>query len=243
MDSQTVLLLALAMGMAATLYASVGHGGASAYLAIMALAGIAPETMRPTALALNLVVSAIAFANYARAGHFDWRLFVTVAIPAIPLAFIGGMAQLPDQLYRPVVGAILLFAAIQFAWKPNRATRQPPRPAILAGSGGALGLLAGLTGTGGGIFLSPLLLSAGWAKPRTTAAVAAAFIFVNSLAGLAGNLSALGELPQGLGWLALAVGAGGLVGSRLGAVVVSRTILMRSLALVLVIAGGKLLLT
>lgn len=243
MDSETLVMLALAMGLAATLYSSVGHGGASAYLAIMALAGIAPATMRPTALALNVVVSAIALANYSRAGHFDRRLFLTVAIPAIPFAFIGGMTQLPDQLYRPVVGVILLLAAIQFAWKPDRVMSQPPRTLVLIAAGGALGLLAGLTGTGGGIFLSPLLLITGWARPRTTAAVAAAFIFVNSLAGLTGNLSNLSELPLGLGWLALAVGAGGLIGSRLGAVLVSRTILMRLLALVLVIAGGKLLLT
>ena len=243
MDTETLVMLAVAMGLAAILYSSVGHGGASAYLAIMALAGIAPATMRPTALALNVVVSAIAFANYSRAGHFDRRLFLAVAIPAIPFAFIGGMTQLPDHLYRPVVGVILLLAAIQFAWKPDRTMSQPPRSFVLIAAGGALGLLAGLTGTGGGIFLSPLLLITGWAKPRTTAAVAAAFIFVNSLAGLAGNASALGELPFGLGWLALAVGAGGLIGSRLGAVVVSRTILMRLLALVLVIAGGKLLFT
>lgn len=243
MESETLVMLAVAMGLAATLYSSVGHGGASAYLAIMALAGTAPTTMRPTALALNLVVSAIAFANYFRAGHFDSRLFLTVAIPAIPLAFIGGMTQLPDNIYRPIVGVILLLAAIQFAWKPNRNLNQPPRSLVLIAAGAALGLLAGLTGTGGGIFLSPLLLITGWAKPRTTAAVASAFIFVNSLAGLAGNLSPVGELPPGLGWLALAVGAGGLVGSRLGAVMASRTILMRLLALVLVIAGVKLLFT
>lgn len=243
MDFETLVMLALAMGLAAALYSSVGHGGASAYLAIMALVGTAPATMRPTALALNLVVSAIALANYSRAGHFDRRLFLTVAIPAIPFAFIGGMTQLPDHLYRPVVGIILLLAAIQFAWKPDRTVSQSPRTLVLIAAGGTLGLLAGLTGTGGGIFLSPLLLITGWARPRTTAAVAAAFIFVNSLAGLAGNVSTLGELPSGLGWLALAVGVGGLIGSRLGAVLVSRTMLMRLLALVLVIAGGKLLFT
>lgn len=243
MDLTTLIVLAAAMGLAAMLYSSVGHGGASAYLAIMALANIAPATMRPTALTLNLVVSAIALASYARAGHLDRRLFLTVAIPAIPLAFLGGMLRLPDELYRPIVGLVLLFAAIQFAWKPDRPLRQQPHGFILIAAGGALGLLAGLTGTGGGIFLSPLLLLFGWAKPRTTAAVAAAFIFVNSLAGLAGNWSALGALPPGLGWLAAAVAAGGLIGSRLGAVIVSRAALMRLLALVLVIAGLKLLLT
>lgn len=242
MDADTLISVAAAMGLAAMLYSSVGHGGASAYLAIMALAGIAPATMRPTALSLNLVVSAIALTNYYRAGHFDRRLFLVVALPAIPLAFVGGMAQLPDELYRPIVGLVLLLAAMQFARKPNRAMRERPHLSVLMAVGGALGLLAGLTGTGGGIFLSPLLLLTGWAAPRTTAAVAAAFIFVNSLAGLAGNATALGELPVGVGWLALAVGAGGLIGSRLGAVIVSRTTLMRLLALVLVIAGGKLVL-
>lgn len=158
MDLTTLIVLAAAMGLAAMLYSSVGHGGASAYLAIMALANIAPATMRPTALTLNLVVSAIALSSYARAGHFDRRLFLTVAIPAIPLAFLGGMLRLPDELYRPIVGLVLLFAAIQFAWKPNRPLRQRPHGFILIAAGGALGLLAGLTGTGGGIFLSPLLL-------------------------------------------------------------------------------------
>ncbi|MGI8944342.1 MAG: sulfite exporter TauE/SafE family protein [Qipengyuania sp.] len=243
MDPTALVMLAVAMGLAATLYSSVGHGGASAYLAIMALAEVAPSTMRPTALALNLVVSAIALSNFWRAGHFDRRMFLTVAIPAIPLAFLGGMTQLPDELYRPIVGLLLLFAAIQFAWEPDRPVRRPPHAFVLMAAGGALGMLAGLTGTGGGIFLSPLLLLTGWARPRTTAAVAAAFIFVNSLAGLAGNLSALGELPPGLAWLAAAVAAGGLIGSRLGAVIVSRGALMRLLAVVLVIAGSKLLLT
>ena len=153
------------------------------------------------------------------------------------------MAKLSDELYRPIVGLVLLVAAIQFAWKPDRTMRERPHVLVLMAAGSALGLLAGRTGTGGGIFLSPLLLLTGWAAPRTTAAVAAAFILVNSLAGLAGNVTALGELPEGVGWLAIAVGAGGLLGSRLGAIMVSRTTLMRLLALVLVIAGTKLLLT
>lgn len=164
MDADTLIILAAAMGLAAMLYSSVGHGGASAYLAIMALAGIAPTTMRPTALALNLVVSAIALTNYYRAGHFDRRLFLVVALPAVPLAFVGGMAQLPDELYRPIVGLVLLLAAMQFAWKPYRSMRERPHLMVLMAAGGALGLLAGLTGTGGGIFLSPLLLLTGWLR-------------------------------------------------------------------------------
>lgn len=243
MSGEVLAALAIAMGLAAILYSSVGHGGASAYLAIMALAGIAPDTMRPVALTLNLVVSAIALATYARAGHFDWRLFLSVALPAMPLAYLGGQIDLPAEIYRSLVGAVLLVAAAQFAWKPHTAAPAAPRTPVLAGASAGLGLLAGLTGTGGGIFLSPLLLATGWAAARTTAAVSAGFIFVNSAAGLAGNLGAVGALPQGVGWLALAVALGGVIGSRLGARIVSRTVLMRLLAAVLFIAGLKLILT
>lgn len=243
MSGEVLAALAIAMGLAAILYSAVGHGGASAYLAIVALAGIAPDIMRPVALTLNLVVSAIALATYARAGHFDWRLFLSVALPAMPLAYLGGQIDLPAENYRPLVGAVLLVAAAQFAWKPQTAAPAAPRRPVLAGARAGLGLLAALTGTVGGIFLSPLLLATGWAAARTTAAVSAGFIFVNSAAGLAGNLGAVGALPQGVGWLALAVALGGVIGSRLGARIVGRTVLMRLLAAVLFIAGLKLILT
>ena len=235
--------LVVAMGLAAMLYASVGHGGASAYLAIMALADMAPAVMRPTALALNLVVAGIAFAAFARAGHFDRRLFLLAAVPAVPLAFVGGQIALDDAIYRPLVGVVLLVAAAQFAWQPDARRSAQPRPMLVMIAGAALGFLAGLTGTGGGIFLSPLLLVTGWATPRTTAAVSAAFILVNSAAGLAGNLALVGALPNETPWLMGAVALGGLAGARLGAVMVSRATLMRLLAAVLVVAGGKLVLT
>ena len=246
MDGISLFALALAMALAAALYASVGHGGASAYLALMALFAVAPATMRPTALALNLLVAGIGSIAYFRAGQFNLRLFLLFALPAIPFAFLGGSMELPPQLYRPLVGITLWAAAARLAWDPKRSpTRsiEAPAPAIAIPVGALLGLLAGLTGTGGGIFLSPLILLLGWEEPRKTSGVAAAFILANSIAGLAGNLSSLGSLPAELPFLLAAVGIGGLAGAFMGARRLPRPALLRILALVLAIAGAKLIFT
>ena len=189
MEEFVVAALAAGMLVAAFGYASVGHGGASAYLAAMALAGIAPPEMRPVALLLNILVSSLATWKFWRAGHFRWRLFWPFAAVSIPLAYVGGAITLPGQAYKVLVGLVLLYAAWQL-WHSVRAgdemreLREPPLGwAMLIGA--AMGLLAGLTGVGGGIFLSPLLLMLGWAGTKQTSAVAAPFILVNSIAGLA----------------------------------------------------------
>ncbi|MCU0810887.1 MAG: sulfite exporter TauE/SafE family protein [Thiobacillaceae bacterium] len=217
----------------ALLYASVGHGGASAYLAIMALAGLAPAEMKPIALMLNVVVATIGTYKYVRAGCFDARLLAWFALFSLPLAYVGGSLSLPDAWFKPVVGVVLLFAA----WR----MLSPAMSVRIAISGGAMGFLSGLTGVGGGIFLSPLVLLLGWASTRVTSGVAAAFILLNSLAGLAGFFTH-GSLPQSaaLPWWVLAVAAGGWLGAEIGSRRIAPTWIRRLLALVLAIAGSKL---
>src|SRR5687767_7507145 len=244
MDSATILWIALLMGLAAALYSTVGHGGASAYLAIMALFAVAPETMRPTALALNLVVAGFAALRYWRAGQINLRLAAAFLVTAAPAAFVGGAIPVPPDLYRPLVGIVLWVGAARLFWQPERLAEREPHPpslAIALPAGAGLGLLAGLTGTGGGIFLSPLIILLGWEDARRTSGVAAAFIFVNSLAGLAGNLASVRSLPGELPILIGAVAAGALAGTWLGVGRLPKPRLLQGLGLVLLIAGAKLI--
>ena len=241
----TVALLAAGMLVAAFAYASVGHGGASAYIAAMALAGIAPAEMRPIALVLNVLVSAIATYKFARAGHFNWRLFWPFAVVSVPMAFIGGAITLSGQAYKILVGVVLLYAAWQLwrsarAGEEMRAIRQPAL-AVAMGIGAALGLLAGLTGVGGGIFLSPLLLMLGWAGTKQTSAISAPFILVNSIAGLvAGFAVKSASLPSYIWILGAAVIAGGWLGAEYGSRRFANPLVRRILAVVLALAGAKM---
>lgn len=244
MDPSTILWIALLSGLAAALYSSVGHGGASAYLAIMALFAVAPETMRPTALALNLIVAGLAGLRYWRAGQINLRLVASFAVTAAPAAFVGGTIHIAAELYRPLVGILLWAAALRMFWQPARlADRQPKAPslAVTLPAGAGLGLLAGLTGTGGGIFLSPLIILFGWEDARKTSGVAAGVIFINSLAGLSGNVASVQALPRELPVLAAAVAAGALVGTWLGAGRLAKPRLLQGLGLVLIVAGSKLI--
>lgn len=236
------LLLALLFFAAALLYSSVGHAGASAYLAAMALVGLPPDVMRPTALVLNLFVASIVVLRFTRAGHLPWRDLLPLVMGSIPAAFFGGSVELPGELYRPLVAMVLLAGAWRLATAApagdDAATGVPLLPGILAGA--AIGLLAGLTGTGGGIFLTPLLVLAGWAATRDAAGLSGAFILANSLAGLAGLVTGGVTLPSTLPLWIGAVVAGGLIGSWLGAARFSILALRRALAVVLVIAAVKL---
>lgn len=231
---------------AAVLYSSVGHAGASGYLAAMAIFGLSPAQMRPAALVLNILVAVVGTLRYGWAGYFSWRLFLPLAVASVPCAYIGGRLSLPGTVYRPVVGLVLLFAALRLAVHTpadNRlVTARPPLAGLLA-AGGGIGLLSGLTGTGGGIFLSPLLLFLRWAGPREAAGVAVAFILVNSLAGLAGVLGHAPDLPHGLATWAVAVLLGGLLGAELGSRRLGHGTLRRLLAAVLVVAGLKMILS
>ena len=246
MEEWIVALLAAGMLVAAFGYASVGHGGASAYIAAMALAGIAPAEMRPIALLLNILVSSLGTWKFYRAGYFRWRLLWPFAVVSIPMAYVGGAITLPGQAYKILVGVVLLYAAWQL-WRSStsgeemREVREPPLGWAMA-IGAAMGLLAGLTGVGGGIFLSPLLLMLGWAGTKQTSAVAAPFILVNSIAGLAAVLVAKGAaLPSYVWILAAAVLAGGWLGAEYGSRRFANPVVRRVLAIVLALAGAKMI--
>lgn len=237
------LLLAAGMFLAALLYSSVGHAGASAYLALMALFGVQQAVMRPTALVLNIIVASLVSFRFVWAGVFRWRVLWPFLIGAAPFALLGGSLQLPGNFYKPLVGLVLLAAAARLLWPIGSAarteTRDPPIvPAILGGAG--IGFLSGLTGTGGGIFLSPLILFLGWAETRTISGVAAVFVLCNSVAGLFGNLASVGSLPAQLPLYAAAVIAGAALGSAMGISRLPKGMILKALGLVLVVAGLKL---
>lgn len=239
-----IALLSLLIFLAAVLYSSVGHAGASGYLAAMAVFGIAAAEMKPAALVLNILVGTIGTIRFYRAGCFSWRVFAPFAIGSIPFAFWGGAITIPGTLYKQIVGVVLLFAAVRLFIhsKPSSTFAAKPVPipiAIVCGAG--IGFLSGLTGTGGGIFLSPLLLFMGWAETRESAGVSVAFILVNSIAGIFGHLSRVSGLPPAIPFWALAAICGGLIGTELGTRRFGTATLRRLLALVLVIAGGKLM--
>lgn len=228
----------------AALYTSVGHAGASAYIALMALFGVAAPVMRPTALVLNILVASFTSFRFIRAGFFRWRTLWPVLAGAVPMAFLGGFIQLPGQFYRPLVGVVLLCAAARLLWprdlkKIEEPTTIPVPWGILSGAG--IGLLSGLTGTGGGIFLSPLLIFMGWSEVRTASGVVAVFILCNSIAGLSGNLSAVRALPGELPLFAAAVLLGAIVGTYLGVNRLATGGLLKALGLVLIVAGFKLI--
>lgn len=242
------LLLAVFFFIAALLYASVGHAGASAYLAIMALTGVAPDVARPTALALNIVVATFVTFRYWRGGHISIRSLAPFLLGSIPLAFLGGSLPIAPELYKRLVGVVLLLAAAGMAATARRAAQAetgrtaPSVPALPAvGIGAAIGLVSGLTGTGGGIFLSPVLLFAGWAETRAASGMAAPFILGNSIAGLAGNFSRLASLPSTLPIWVVAVVVGAVIGSEIGSRRGRIVQLRAALSVVLVIAGLKLI--
>ena len=236
------IALSLLIFIAALLYSSIGHAGASGYLAAMALIGMAPSVMKPTALSLNILVAAIATWKFYRARCFSWPLFWPFAVTSIPMAFVGGMISLPGNIYKPIVGVALLIAAYRllFIGQRERAVKAPPVAAALA-IGAGIGLLSGLTGVGGGIFLTPLLLILGWSEARQSSGVSAAFILVNSIAGLAGHSSGLAQLPPSILWLMLSAGLGGWIGAEYGSRKFDKVMLRKVLALVLIIAGGKMI--
>ena len=241
-DLRAVAGLVALVAIAAVLYASVGHGGASAYLAAMALFGIPAAVMKPAALVMNLGVAGAGTIRFATASLVPWRLVIPLCAGSVPAAYVGGMIQLPTRTHRLLLGAVLLFAAVRLAMR-SRTTelRPPPSPVWLVGIGLVFGFIAGLTGVGGGIFLSPLLILARWEEPRRTAGASAVFILVNSAAGLAGHLVAGGAVPPAAAPLTAVALAGGLLGSWLGAKRLVPLALRRLLAVVLVIAGVKLL--
>jgi uncharacterized protein len=244
MNADHLIYVAACVGIVAFLYSSVGHAGASGYIAVMALFSMAPSEIKPIALVLNITVACVGTWQFWRAGHFSWSFFWPFAILSIPFAFIGGYLNLPTYFFKILVGIILLLSAVKFLLDPKEKThpRAPSKP-ISYGVGAGLGLLAGLTGTGGGIFLTPLVILMGWARTKTASAVSALFILVNSVSGLSGNLSATKYFPPFAWSFIVSVLVCGTAGSYLGSRKFSPVIIKRLLAVVLTIAGLKLILT
>ena len=237
-----LFVVVIAIFVVAALYSSVGHGGASGYLAVMAFLAVSPEVTRPTALVLNLFVASIGAFQFCRSGYFSWKVFWPFAAGSIPFAFLGGMIRLPTSTYKILLGLVLLFAAFRLAWRfSSDVAPEPPKIWIALICGIAMGLLSGLVGVGGGIFLTPLLLLMNWSETKTAAGVSALFILVNSASGLLGNYQQLAVLPSNVWfWIAAAV-VGGIFGSLLGAKKFNSFVLRRLLATVLFFAAVKLI--
>lgn len=229
----------------AFLYAAVGHGGASGYLALMALFSIAPAVMKPTALLLNLFVSLTSFIHFYRGGHFRLRLFLPLAIVSIPMAFIGGAIAIDAAVYKQILGWFLLLPVVRLLLAKDSAYTEQRKESVPLALliGAAIGFLSGLIGIGGGILLSPVLLMLHWANMKQTAAVSALFIFVNSAAGLAGQFTNGIHFTTAMYGYVLVAFAGGLAGAYYGAVKFNQQLLKYLLALVLCIAAVKLLVT
>ena len=239
----TLVTIAIGIFIAAILYSSVGHAGASGYIAVMALAGLAPESLKPAALTLNILVASVASVKFYRANAFSWNLLWPLVITSIPCAYMGGTFSLPNKLYEPLLGIVLIYSAFHAFYTAKTAPLQVikfPSRLILMMTGSLIGFLSGLIGVGGGIFLSPVLLFLKWGETRVVSGVAAAFILVNSIAGLIGTMTKNPELPQGILWWAMAAIIGGWIGADYGSKRLGGTGIRQVLALVLLVAGAKL---
>jgi len=243
MDS--IIIFYFLLFLVAFLYASVGHGGASGYLALMAIWGIAPEVMKPTALLLNLFVSLTSFIQFYRGGHFRWKLFLPFAIASVPMAFVGGMITVDADIYKKILGILLLVPIIRFLSFRNIKVSEIRKADIVLSLiiGAAIGFLSGLIGIGGGILLSPALLLLKWADMKQTAAISALFIFVNFLSGLAGQLTKGIQFTSDMYVYVAVAFAGGLLGAYFGSLRFKAAILKYLLAVVLIVAAYKLLFT
>lgn len=240
---ELLALLVLGVFLIAFLYSSVGHAGASGYIAVMSLLSIAPEVIKPTALSLNILVASIGAWHFWKAGYVSWNLFWPFAILSVPFAYVGGYLHLPAHIFEFLLGCILLLSAVRFiGWPHSEHTPRQPPTWVAVIFGGCIGLLAGLTGTGGGIFLTPLLLFMHWANVKTAAAVSVLFILVNSIAGLTGNMASTHHFPPFILALGIAAALGGSIGSYLGSRKLKPELIKRLLAAVLLIAGIKLIL-
>jgi uncharacterized membrane protein YfcA len=243
------MALALAFLVVALVYASVGQAGASGYIAVMGMAGFAPEAMKVTALTLNLVVAGLGTWQFWRAGLLSWGTAYPFAVLGVPFSLLGGTTHLPARAYYPVVGAILVLSCVQMlhaAWRRGRPGAAPEEvrpapfvPALLTGA--LIGFVSGTTGTGGGVFLAPVILAMGWATVRGTAATTAVYNLMNSAAALLGAHATWGELPSLLPFWLAAVAVGGAIGALLGTRHLPETAMRAVLALLLVASGAKLL--
>jgi uncharacterized membrane protein YfcA len=242
---ESVILFYILLFLVAFLYASVGHGGASGYLALMAIFSIAPGVMKPTALLLNLFVSLVSFIQFYRGKYFNWKLFLPFAIASVPMAFAGGLITVDTSLYKKILGALLLIPITRFLLFSTISVKEIKKSntglSLLTGAG--IGFLSGLIGIGGGIILSPVLLLLKWSDMKQTAAISALFIFVNSLSGLSGQLTkGVHFSPDMYAYVAIAF-TGGVCGAYFGSMRFKQSLLKYLLAAVLMVASYKLLFT
>ena len=242
-ETQYIWLFILILPIVSFLYASVGHGGASGYLALMALFSISPEVMKPTALLLNIFVAAIAFYYYYKEGYFNMKLFLSFAIASIPMAFIGGMIDVDTSLYKNILGVLLIFAILKMLNVFGKESSKIKNIKMWQGLivGGAIGFFSGLIGIGGGVILTPVILLLHWGRMKEAAAVSALFIWVNSASGLVGQLSSGVSITiESFGLVAIAI-IGGFIGGYFGSKKINNKNLSYVLAFVLIIASVKLL--
>ena len=235
------LLIAGCLFLGAILYTSVGHAGASAYIAVMTLFDLPPLVIKPTALTLNIFVSSYTSFRYIKSNFFNKSLFLYLSIGSVPAAYVGGHINLPSHIYKPIIGVLLLISGARFlihALQVDQPHRQVHR-ALAVTIGTSVGLLSGITGTGGGIFLSPLIIWLGWVSVKEASGTVAAFIFINSVAGLLGNFQSTSSLPSELPLFLAAVLLGAFIGTRFGISRFSSTGIKRALGFVLLIAGAK----
>ncbi len=239
-------LTALFIFFGAILYSSVGHGGASAYIAIMSLMGTPSLSIKPIGLVLNILVSSISSFRFIKNKLFSLKVFLPVVLGSVPTAFLGGYIQLAPEVYKPLVGIILLFAGAQFLFNFsqyfNIKSNKPVNPLIGILAGLIIGFLSGLTGTGGGIFLSPLILMLGWTTIKGASGTAAAFIFFNSVSGLIGNIASVNLIPNTIFLFLFAVLFGVIIGTQLGIKILNENNVKKALGLVLIVAGLKFIL-
>lgn len=236
-------IIITAIFVVALLYSSVGHAGASGYLAVMALSGVAAVQSRPAALILNIIVATIATIQFYRKGHFELKLFLSFAAGSAPFAFIGGFTALPGNIHKYLLAAALFAASLRLSMSFSNRQGDPAKPPPLAPAlaiGAVIGLISGLTGIGGGIFLTPLLLIFNWEETKKAAGISAAFILLNSISGLAGLAMLGNEIPRATASWVTAAAFGGFLGSSLGSVYLDSSIMRKLLAAILIIAGAKL---
>lgn len=244
-EMDSILLFYLLLFVVAFFYASVGHGGASGYLALMAIFSISPDVMKPTALMLNLFVSLISFVQFYRGKHFDWKIFLPFAIASVPLAFVGGLITVDAIVYKKILGLLLLIPIIRFLFFRNIQVTELKKPNVALSLliGAAIGFLSGMIGIGGGIILSPVLLLLKWTDMKRTAAISALFIFVNSLSGLTGQLTKGIHFEPGMALYVAIAFTGGVCGAYYGSLRFKHSVLKYMLASVLMVAAYKLLFT
>ncbi len=244
MSAELIPFLAVSIFLVAMMYASVGHGGASGYLAIMALFSLHPEALKPTALLLNIVVAGVGTYLYCTAGQYSWRVFWPFVITSIPMSFLGGTFSLPPEYYRPVLGVVLFYAAWRLFLRRKNDEYEASSPSLplAMAVGGVLGFASGLIGVGGGIFLSPLMILLRWANVREVSGIAAMFILVNSISGLSGHLSSMQHVPEYAPVLAGMALVGGTIGALCGSRHLPVATILKAMSLMMVMAGGKMFL-